>query len=368
MLAVQGRTGIYEVIRATSLFVLRLHEESAAVPEPLATMADVAARAGVSVATVSRALRGSDLVSPATMARVRVAADQLGFSVSRSASGLATGRLGRIAVLVGGALSSWFNGSILDAIYGRLHQADHELSIFRILSRAERDEFFTTLPARRNADAIIVASFALTRTERARLSSLSMPVVYLNQRARGAASVSIDDVAAVRAGVRYLANLGHRRIGFARAENRMGFSYSAVERIDGFRGEQAAAGVASADQLILTATDVRDGEGLLGQLLAADTMPTAVMVDSDELAMSLLEAMSRVGLRAPEDLSVLGFDDHALARSFGLSTIAQPVETLGELAAAMALTLAAGGSLPKRAVAVPTRLLPRRTTGRVEPV
>ena len=67
-----------------------------------------------------------------------------------------------------------------------------------------------------------------------------MPVVYLNQRARGAASVSIDDAAAVRAGVRYLANLGHRRIGFARAENRMGFSYSAVERIDGFRAEQAA--------------------------------------------------------------------------------------------------------------------------------
>jgi LacI family transcriptional regulator, repressor for deo operon, udp, cdd, tsx, nupC, and nupG len=338
------------------------------VPEPLATMADVAARAGVSVATVSRALRGSDLVAPATTARVRAAADELGFSVSRSASGLATGRLGRIAVLVGGALSAWFNGSILDAIYGRLHEADHELSIFRILDRVERDEFFTTLPARRNADAMIVASFLLTRSERARLASLSMPVVYLNQRARGAASVSIDDVAAVRAGMRYLTNLGHRRIGFARAENRMGFRYSAIERIDGFRAEQAAAGVPAADQLVLTATGVRDGEGLLGQLLAADPLPTAVMVDSDELALSLLEAMSRVGLRAPQHLSVLGFDDHAMAASVGLSTIAQPVATLGERAADMALTLAAGESLPKRAVVVPTRLLPRRTTGRVEPV
>ena len=337
-------------------------------PEPLATMADVAARAGVSVATVSRALRGSDLVSATTAARVRVAADQLGFSVSRSASGLATGRLGRIAVLVGGTLGSWFNGSILDAIYGRLHQADHELSIFRILSQAERQEFFTTLPARRNADAIIVASFALTRAERARLNALSMPVVYLNQRARGAVSVSIDDVAAVRAGVRYLANLGHRRIGFARAENRMGFSYSAVQRIDGFRAEQAASGVPGTEQLVVTAADMRDGDGLLGRLLAADRLPTALMVDSDELAMSLLEAMSRVGLRAPEDLSVLGFDDHALACSFGLSTIAQPVDVLGEQAAAMALTLAAGLPLSKRAVLVPTRLVPRRTTGRVEPV
>ena len=100
---------------------LRLQDRKGpAVPEPLATMADVAARAGVSVATVSRALRGSELVSAATTARVRAAADELGFSVSRSASGLATGRLGRIAVLVGGALDTWFNGSILDAIYGRL--------------------------------------------------------------------------------------------------------------------------------------------------------------------------------------------------------------------------------------------------------
>ena len=95
-------------------------------------------------------------------------------------------------------------------------------------------------------------------------------------------------------------------------------------------------------------------------------MPTALLVDSDELAMSLLEAMSRVGLRAPQDLSVLGFDDHAMARFFGLSTIAQPVAALGEQAAAMALTLAAGEPLPRRAVVVPTRLLPRRTTGRVD--
>ena len=309
-------------------------------------MADVAERAGVSVATVSRALRGSDLVSGTTAARVRAAAAELGFAVSRSASGLATGRLGRIAVLVGGGLHSWFNGSILDAIFGRLRQADQELLIFRILDQTERAEFFTTLPARRNADAIIVASFALTPGERARLRALSMPVVFLNQRTRGAASVSIDDAAGVRAGVRYLANLGHRRIGFARAENRTGFRYSAVERVDGFRGEQAAAGVPDADRPIFTAGHQRDGDGLLGQLLAVEVMPTALLVDTDELAMSLLGAMSGVGLRAPEDLSVLGFDDHELAAPLGLSTIAQPVPTLGERAAEMAVDLAAGGRRP----------------------
>jgi DNA-binding LacI/PurR family transcriptional regulator len=340
-------------------------EDRVTVPDPqIATMADVAARAGVSVATVSRALRGSELVSPPTAARIRSAATELGFSISRSASALATGRLGRIAVLVGGRLNSWFNGTILDAVYGRLRQADHELLIFRILGVADRDDFFTTLPARRNADAIVVVSFALSAAERSRLGALSMPIVYLNQRARGAASVAIDDAAGVRAGMRYLANLGHRRIAFARVENRVGLRYSAVERIDGFRSEQAVAGVPVADQLIVTAADVRDGDGLLGQLLAVEEMPTAVLVDTDELAISLLEAMSRVGLRAPQDLSVLGFDDHAMAASFGLSTIAQPVDALGAEAATMALTLAAGQAPPRKRVVMPTRLVPRRTTAR----
>lgn len=329
-----------------------------------ASMADVAERAGVSMSTVSRALRGSPLVSPETTTRVRQAAAELSFAISRTASSLATGRLGRIAVLVGGSLGSWFNGAILDSIYATLRDADHELLIFRIRSQSERDEFFETLPARRHADAMIVASFALTASERARLRDLSMPVVYLNQRVRGAASVAIDDAGGVRVGVRQLRNLGHRRIAFARAENRIGFDYSAAERVDGYRAEQAAAGVPTDDQLIVTSPSVDDGDPVVSALLAATDPPTALVVDSDELAMSVLAAMGRVGLRAPEDLSVLGFDDHTMAATFGLSTIAQPVDLLGCRAASMALTLAAREPLPRKTIVVPTRLVLRSTTGR----
>ena len=329
-----------------------------------ASMADVAERAGVSTSTVSRALRGSPVVSPETTARVREAAAELSFAISRTASSLATGRLGRVAVLVGGSLGSWFNGAILDAIYATLHDADHELLIFRIRSRSERDEFFATLPARRHADAMIVASFALTATERARLQDLSMPVVFLNQRVRGTASVAIDDAGGVRVGVRQLRNLGHRRIAFARAENRIGFDYSAAERVDGYRAEQSAVGVPASEQLIITTPRVDDGDTVVSALLAAPEPPTALVVDSDELAMSVLAAMGRVGLRTPEDLSVLGFDDHTMAATFGLSTIAQPAGLLGRQAASMALTLAAREQLPRKTILVPTRLVLRRTTGR----
>ena len=86
------------------------------------------------------------------------------------------------------------------------------------------------------------------------------------------------------------------------------------------------------------------------------------MAESDELAMSVLAAWPRVGLRIPEDLSVLGFDDQALAETFGLSTIAQPVAELGRQAAALAVQLAAGEQPPRRQIELPVSLLIRRST------
>ena len=329
-----------------------------------ASMADVARLAGVSVATVSRALHGSPLVSAETTARVAAAAEELSFAISRVASGLASGRLGRIGLLLGGSLQSWFNGTVIDAVYARLIPADVELTIFRIQDRAERDQFFTRLPARRNVDAMIVASFALTTSERARLAGLGVPLVYLNQRVRGVPSVAIDDVAGARDGVRGLLRLGHRRIGFVRSADRSpGFRYSADRRVEGFRLAMAEAGVAEADQLVIAARDLDAGDEVLAAARSDPDPPTALAVDSDELAISVLAALIRAGLRAPDDLSLLGFDDHALAARLGLSTVAQPATLTATEAATLALTLAAGETPARRTILVPTELMLRRTTG-----
>jgi DNA-binding LacI/PurR family transcriptional regulator len=333
------------------------------------TMLDVAELAGVSTSTVSRALSGSELVSRATRQRVLATASELSFAVSRAASSLATGRVGRIGVLVSGHLRSWFNGSILDGIYASLRDRGLELLIYRITDTHEREQFFATLPARRNADALIVASFALTPAEQERLRDLSMPLVYLNQRVAGSPSVSIDDAAGARMGTRHLLNLGHRRIGFVTSNNRAGFFYSAAERIDGFRSEVTAAAVPVEDQVTLVARTVSDGEQVVAQLLAQQQLPTALLVESDELAMSLLGGCSRIGLRVPEDLSVLGFDDHELAATFGLSTIAQPVDLLGREAAGMAVRLtdplmAAALQTQNTETVLPTQLVLRHSTAR----
>ena len=205
-------------------------------------MEDVAALAGVSVATVSRALRDSPLVSAATRTKVLAAADELDFAVFRPASALASGRVGRIAVLISGPVRGWFNGAALDGLYDGLRAADQELAVYRVTDLPERTAFFATLPVRRNADALVVTSFALTPDELERLDSIGMPLVYVNQDVAGSPSVSIDDVEATRLGIRYLINLGHRRPAFAQVDNRAGFTYSALGRLDGYRGRTRRAG------------------------------------------------------------------------------------------------------------------------------
>src|SRR4029453_3428349 len=115
----------------------------------------------------------------------------------------------KIAVLVSGRLNPWFNGSVVDAMYEHLHAARQELIIYRILDDAQRLEFFATLPDRRNADALVVASFALAGADRQRLRNLAVPLVYVNQRVRGAASVAIDDLEGACTGTRHLIELGH---------------------------------------------------------------------------------------------------------------------------------------------------------------
>jgi LacI family transcriptional regulator, repressor for deo operon, udp, cdd, tsx, nupC, and nupG len=328
------------------------------------SMADVAARAGVSVSTVSRSLRGSDLVSAATADRVRQAAEELDFAVSRAASSLASGRLNRVAVLLSGSLSAWFNGSLLEATYAALHDRGQELLIYRTRSPDERDAFFATLPARRNADAMIVASMELTAAQRQRLQNLGMPLVFVNQRHAGATSVAIDDAAGAEVATQHLINLGHRRVAFVGYVHDPAARHSSARRQTGYRTAMAAARIPAREQRAVLIDRSGDAEEAVSQLLGASRPPTAVLVESDDLAMRVLAALWRIGLRTPADLSVVGFDGHAMAETFGLTTIAQPVAELGRQAAELALTLAAKEAPRRRTVTLPTNLVLRSTTGR----
>ena len=129
-----------------------------------ATISDVAAAAGVSQATVSRALRGSANVSPATRAKVEQAAESLNFTLSKSASTLASGRTMRVLLLVSGPLNTWFNASVLQGVYNVLAPEGYDIIPSFVLNRSQLDRFFRNLPRDRNADAIIITSFIFDTT------------------------------------------------------------------------------------------------------------------------------------------------------------------------------------------------------------
>ncbi|MFI1539216.1 LacI family DNA-binding transcriptional regulator [Streptomyces anandii] len=330
----------------------------------LPTMADVAERAGVSPSTVSRALRGLPSISSEVRARVEEAARELNFAVSRQAASLVTGKTGVVAALVP-TLNSWFHGSALSSLGPLVRAAGMELSVYLTPDMAERTAFFERLPARRNADALVVFGFDLTDEETVRLDDLGMPVIYVSQHAEGRPSVYVDDVEGAWKATRYLLNLGHRRIAFAPTVGTNGFCFSSRERLLGYRQALTEADIPLDDDLVVTMAfeDRRNIEEGVGKLLSLREPPTAVFAEMDELAIAIIHFLRRARVRVPEQISVIGFDDHQIAQWTDLSTVAQSPSDMGRLAGELALELIHDSSADrKRHLVLPTHLIPRSTT------
>lgn len=326
-------------------------------------MTDVAERAGVSVSTVSRTLRGLPVVSSSARRRVDEAVRELSFVVSRQASSLVTGKTGNVAVLTH-ALDTWFMGTAITAVASVLRDAGLDLQVYCVHDVEQRAAFFERLPARRNTDALLVISFNLTDKESARLDELGVPVVYISQHAPGRASVYVDDVAGARRGTQHLLNLGHRRIAYLAAEDDWGFTCSADARLTGYREALADADIPYDEDLVVTSRcERRPVEEAVGRLLGLREVPTAVVAESDQLAMRVIWVLRGSGIAIPDRMSVLGFDDHELAEWMDLTTIAQSPEDLGRAAAEMACELIHDPATEQgRHIELPTLLLPRGTT------
>lgn len=326
-------------------------------------MADVAERAGVSASTVSRTLRGLS-VSLDVRARVERAARELNFAVSRQAASLVTGKTGVVAVLAP-TLNSWFIGSTLSTLGPELRAAGMDLLVYVTPEMTARADFFERLPARRNADALLVFCFDLTAEETARLSDLQMPVIYVSQHAEGRPSVYVDDVAGARRGTRHLLNLGHRRIAFVRSVGASGFAFSSNERLVGYQQALTEAGVPLDDDLVVAApvADKRSIAEAVGELLSLREPPTAVFAEQDELAATVVRTLRKARIEVPERISVLGFDDHPIAELSDLSTIAQSPDDIGRAAGELARSLLNDPDAdPAQHIVLPTRLIPRAST------
>lgn len=325
------------------------------------TIHDIAREAGVSTATVSRALRGLSSVSPQTRERVLEVAQRLNYVVSPTASRLSTGRTGSIAVITP-FIARWYFSTVLSGVEAVLRDTDLDLLLFSVAEYDDEHPGPSLRKIRGRVDGILVISLDPWEPVVHRVQSLHLPTSVIGPSVEGASSVSIDDVEGAATATQHLINLGHERIGLIHGQSNRRFA-AEHDRYMGFRKAMSAAGLEVPPELeVPGGFTVSGGEHAMTQLLASPSPPTAVFAISDEMAFGALRALRHHGLRSGHDVSVIGYDNHELAELLDLTTVAQPVTELGAHAARTLLARLDQPELPLSDLRLPTRLVVRGST------
>lgn len=328
---------------------------------------DVARAAGVSTATVSRALRGLPNVTEATRERVQRAAEELGYVPSPSAASLASGRTRTIG-LITPWVAHWFFANVIEGAERALRAEDFDalLCTFEV-ARGWRRTRVDPDVLRRRVDGVLVVGMPLEPPEVRALEALGHPLVFVGAGAPGHVTVGLDDVSTARRAVAHLADLGHRAVAHLSGEPNDTLEWSpAARRAEGWRAEMAARGLPCAGLEVHGHFDVAGGRESLHALLDRRPDVTAVFAASDEMAMGAILALRDRGLRVPQDVSVIGVDGHDMAEHLGLTTMVQNAQEQGMTAAAVLLDMITGAPVP-RDVLFPTVLVERGSTSAPSP-
>jgi LacI family transcriptional regulator, repressor for deo operon, udp, cdd, tsx, nupC, and nupG len=327
-----------------------------------ASIEDVARLAGVSIATVSRSLRGLPEVAPATRARVLDAARELDYVASPFAARLASGRTSTVGVVVP-FVNRWFFAEVLGAIQKVLAAAECDLLLFNLDDPEGRAAFFRDLPVRKRVDSVVIVSLTLAEAEEEAIRSIGVPIGLVGSTSPGCESVGIDDIASAEMAVDHLVAMGHQRIGLigGDTEDPMRFT-PPLHRRDGYLNALKRADIEPDPTLeALGYFTVDGGESAMRTILSRANPPTAVFAESDEMAFGAIRAIRRAGLSVGQDVAVIGFDDHASADLLDLSTVHQPVAAQGTVIAEAVLRATVAGESTGDAV-LPTELVVRGST------
>ena len=330
------------------------------------TIRDVARAAGVSPATVSRALRGLENVDLQTRARILAVARDLDYAVSPAASRLATGRTGAIGIVTP-FVGRWYFTEVFAGVEEGLKQHDVDLLLHVTESLEHPNPARAHVRMRRRVDGVLVVGLPADDEDVTGLAAMHVPIVLLGAHAAGLPSVSIDDRAAARCAVEHLIGYGHERIGLISGRALPTTVLPENDRLAGYREALRAHALrAPAEYLQIGEFTTQGGERAMSALLAQEAPPTAVFCMSDEMAYGALRALRRAdrrpgGNRAAGEIAVIGFDGHDLGEVFDLSTVSQPVRTLGRVATEL-LMAQVGGEGPRAPVTLPTTLIVRGTT------
>ncbi|KAA2254134.1 LacI family transcriptional regulator [Solihabitans fulvus] len=292
-------------------------------------MGDVARAAGVSAATVSRALRGEPGVSASTRAHVTEVARRMRYAIARDASSLAGGRRYAVAVLTTDVgQRTW--GDVLAGAEGALRASGYDVLLYVVGDEAARAGFFEELPLSRRVDGVLVLSVRLREHEAALLRELPVPVVTVGE---GAADDSPDLPGSLDLAVRHLVGLGHRDIALVLADSTAAWSSSAEDLDETYQELLGSAGLASRPEwLVWCSPTVVGGEEAVAALFDGQDRPTALIASSGEAALGAFMRLRRDGWAVPEQLSIVSLDGHDIARAVGLTAVEGAAREQGERA------------------------------------
>jgi LacI family transcriptional regulator len=331
---------------------------------PKATIRDVAARAGVGIATVSRALNGDPDVAAATRARVLEACEALAFRRSSLARGLKVGATDNVGVAImsrhAPVVLNPFYAEVIGGIEAVLEDAGKHL----LLSSLKRRDDLLDLASEGRVDGLLVVGCDVVPAVLARLRDVELPVVLVDNAFEGIASVVVDHVAAGAQAARHLLEGGGRRFAFV-AENLENPNFRA--RLEGFRVALADAGIELEPGAVAAGGDSWDGGYVAMRLVLAATRPPpdAVFAANDPAALSAAKALAEEGLAVPEDVALVGVDDIHLAAHHAppLTTVRFDKRGLGATGARHLLDLLKGLEVPPLTT-IATELIERGTSRR----
>jgi len=329
------------------------------------TLADVARASGVSAATVSRVLSGYEFVSESTRNSVMEAVTRLGFVANMQARSLAGGR-SRIIALVVPNLDNSYVGTIMQGIDQELVRANYDLMLYTSHWRRDHESFYVNIIASGLPEGLLLVAPLVPANYLDALRERHIPYVLIDQAdaTKGSCVVDAANWQGAYEATRYLCQLGHTRIAFITGALNIP---SAVDRLAGYKAALVDSGIPISDELI-TEGDYQQQTGYQNAkrlLLGVVPPPSAIFASNDLSAFGAMDAARECGLRIPEDISILGFDDIPQASIVypKLTTVRQPLEQMGQVAVRMLLEHMADRTRPPQQITLETQLVIRDSCG-----
>jgi DNA-binding LacI/PurR family transcriptional regulator len=328
---------------------------------------EIAERAGVSPATVSRALRGLHHVNEKTRAKIVDVAQELDYPIRPDllprSEGSRTHTIGVIAPF----LSRWYFSQSVAGVEQALREAGMDLLLYNFAQIDARQRVFQQKKLIGKVDGLVVMSLRPTDKEFQQILGLGIPVALLGGVDDRCSCVSINDVKAADDATQYLIDMGHTRIGLMAGQRELAFNFEvASQRKKGFLNALRRNGLEFNPAYEITADfDNHTSELAMDEFLGRKDLPSAIFCESDEMAFGVMKSVRKKGLRVPEDISVIGFDDHEFSEIMGLTTIAQQPRFLGQLAASQILAAIEKPESGLGKISVPTSLVVRQSVAKL---